>query len=80
MQFRPACTAVSVAGVTIFTTFLLQPTKCNFLRYVCEHDETENERGGEAEEDEKKKERERSRNGARGKYCRQNGSPAVRGL
>lgn len=38
MQFRPACTAVSVAGVTIFMTFLLQPTKCNFLRYVCEHD------------------------------------------
>lgn len=39
MQFRPACTAVSVAGVTIFTTFLLQPTKCNFLRYVCEPDD-----------------------------------------
>lgn len=39
MQFRPACTAVSVADVTIFTTFLLQPTKCNFLRYVCEHDD-----------------------------------------
>lgn len=26
---------VSVAGVTIFTTLPLQPTKCNFLRYVC---------------------------------------------
>jgi len=35
VQFRSACTAVSVAGITIFTTFPLQPTKCNFLRYVC---------------------------------------------
>lgn len=38
MQFRSACSgAVSVAGVTIFTTLPLQPTKCNFLRYVCGH-------------------------------------------
>jgi len=35
VQFRSACTAVSVAGITIFTTFPLQPTKCNFLRNVC---------------------------------------------
>lgn len=46
MQFRPACTAVSVAGVTIFTTFPLQPTKCNFLRYVCGHGDGGRKEGG----------------------------------
>lgn len=64
MQFRPACTAVSVVGVTIFTTFLLQPTKCNFLRYVCEHDDGERKKRGErrirTEEDEKERKRPRN--------------------
>lgn len=62
MQFRPACTAVSVAGVTIFTTFLLQPTKCNFLRYVCEHDDGgRKRRRGAHKAEEVKKERARAR-------------------
>lgn len=52
MQFRSACTAVSVAGVTIFTTFPLQPTKCNFLRYVCGHgDAMRGERNGKEREE-----------------------------
>lgn len=57
MQFRPACTAVSVAGVTIFTTFPLQPTKCNFLRYVYGHDDggSRGERGGEGGVGERKR-------------------------
>lgn len=54
MQFRPACTAVSVAGVTIFTTFSLQPTKCNFLRYVCGRGD-----GGRKRKERRKRGRER---------------------
>jgi len=88
VQFRSACTAVSVAGVTIFTTFPLQPTKCNFLRYVCGHDDGGRKEGGvkEMEEEEEQKggrERERERDGSdheRGKYCRRRGSFAVGGL
>lgn len=34
-ESRGAISQASVAGVTIFTTLPLQPTKCNFLRYVC---------------------------------------------
>lgn len=73
MQFRSACSggAVSVASVMIFTTLPLQPTKCNFLRYVYEHREgrraTESRsrrndmNGGVEEESRKREERERER-------------------
>jgi len=63
VQFRPACTAVSVAGVTIFTTFSLQPTKCNFLRYVCG-------RGDGGRKRKERRKREPRSDHARGKYCR----------
>jgi len=53
VQFRSACTAVSVAGITIFTTFPLQPTKCNFLRYVCGRWGTREGRGGGKREEER---------------------------